>query len=155
MKGRGLPIRLSLSRSEVESIREYPHLLDVWKMVRRTAFTELNYSWLRLLGALAGLALLFVVPFVALSAGALMLALMFNSALLPFALGLAFKGGAALAVMGHVYAPAMRFFKLPALFAFSLPIAAVLYGLMTLDSGLRHVRGAGTQWRDEAEGVKG
>ena len=155
VKGRGLPIRLSLSRSEVESIREYPHLFDVWKMVRRTAFTELNYSWLRLLGALAGLALLFVVPFVALSAGALLLALTFNSALLPFALGLAFKGGAALAVMGHVYAPAMRFFKLPALFAFSLPIAAVLYGLMTLDSGLRHVRGAGTQWRETTEGVKG
>lgn len=156
VKGRGLPIRLSLSRSEVASIREYPQIADVWKMVRRTAFTELQYSWLRLLGAIAGLTLLFVVPFMALGAGALTFA--FDRTLLPFALGLLLKGGAALAIMGHVYAPAMRFFKLPAPFAFSLPAAAVLYGLMTLDSGLRHARGAGTQWRDAtetAEGMKG
>ena len=71
VKGRGLPIRLSLSRTEVVSLREYPHLSDIWKMVRRTAFTELKYSWARVIGALAGLALLFVVPFIAIAAGAI------------------------------------------------------------------------------------
>jgi len=58
------------------------------------------------------------------------------------------KGLISLAIMGHVYAPSMRFFKLPALFAFSLPVAGVLYGMMTFDSALRHARGIGVQWRD-------
>src|SRR5260221_5293685 len=55
VKARGIPIRLSLSRSEVQSLREYPELGDIWKMVRRTAFTELKYSWPRLAGSLMGL----------------------------------------------------------------------------------------------------
>lgn len=145
VKGRGLPIRLSLSRTEVVSLREYPHLSDIWKMVRRTAFTELKYSWARVIGALAGLALLFVVPFIAIAAGAIGLLL---GATPIYALIVAGKGIVALAIMGHVYAPAMRFFKLPVLFAFSLPVAGVLYGLMTFDSALRHARGLGVQWRD-------
>ncbi len=146
VKARSLPIRLSLSRTEVQSLREYPHLADIWKMVRRTAFTELRYSWLRVLGALTGLALMFAIPFVAIAAGALAFALDRN--LWLFSAGLVVKGSVALAVMGHVYAPAMRFFKLPVLFAFSLPAAALLYALMTLDSAVRHARGLGTQWRD-------
>lgn len=146
VKSRGLPIRLTLSRTEVQSLREYPHLADIWKMVRRTAFTELRYSWLRLFGALAGLALMFVVPFIAVAAGALAVALDRN--LLMHGVWLIVKGSIALALMGHVYASAMRFFKLPVLFAFSLPIAGLLYGLMTLDSALRHARKMGSEWRE-------
>jgi len=147
VKGRGLPIRLSLSRTEVVSLRIPVHLGDIWKMVRRTAFTELKYSWLRVFGALAGLTLMFVVPFVAIAAGVLGLLL---GATPLYALIAVAKGVIALAIMGHVYAPAMRFFKLPVLFAFSLPVAGVLYGLMTFDSALRHARGLGVQWRDAA-----
>ena len=147
VKGRGLPIRLSLSRTEVLSSREYPHLSDIWKMVRRTAFTELQYSWLRLAGALAGLALMFIVPLGAVITG--LTAFLIGPAPILAAV-LAIKGLIALAIMGHVYAPAMRFFKLPVLFAFSLPFAGVLYGLMTLDSAVRHARGKGVQWREPA-----
>lgn len=145
VKARGLPIRLSLSRTEVASLREYPHLSDIWKMVRRTAFTELKYSWLRVFGALAGLALMFVIPIAAVAAGILGFLL---GAPPVYALLAAVKGLLALAIMGHIYAPAMRFFKLPVVFAFSLPFAGILYGLMTLDSALRHARGLGVQWRD-------
>ena len=148
VKARGLPIRLSLSRTEVASLREYPHLSDIWKMVRRTAFTELKYSWLRVFGALAGLALMFVVPSVAVAAGVLGFLL---GATPVYALLAVMKGLLALAIMGHVYAPAMRFFKLPVMFAFSLPIAGILYGLMTLDSALRHARRLGVQWREASK----
>ena len=48
IKGRGHAIRLALSRADVKSVREYRHVSDVWRMVRRTAFTELRRSWLRL-----------------------------------------------------------------------------------------------------------
>ncbi len=145
VKGRGLPIRLSLSRTEVASLRAYPNLGDIWKMVRRTAFTELNYSWLRVLGALAGLALMFVIPLAAMLLG--ILGFLLGTVPL-YSVALTVKGAIALAIMGHVYAPAMRFFKLPLFFAFSLPAAGILYGLMTLDSALRHARGLGVQWRD-------
>src|SRR5579862_1089225 len=145
VKGRGLPIRLSLSCSEVVSLREYPHLADIWKMVRRTAFTELNYSWLRVFGALAGLALMFVVPLAAILAGAF--GIIFGASPMLYSVAAVMKGALGLAIMGHVYAPAMRFFKLPVLFAFSLPLAGVLYGLMTLDCARRHAREKGVQWR--------
>ncbi len=152
IKSRGLPIRLSLSRTEVVSLREYPYLSDIWKMVRRTAFTELKYSWPRVFGALAGLALLFMVPFISIAAG--VLGLLFGATQIYALIAIA-KGSIALAIMGHVYAPAMRFFRLPVLFAFSLPAAGILYGMMTFDSAFRHARGMGVQWRDaRAPGTK-
>jgi hopene-associated glycosyltransferase HpnB len=148
VKARGLPLRLSLSRGDVKSLRDYPLLADIWKMVRRTAFTELKYSPLRLAGALAGLVLLFVLPLVATVAGLLLLAL--NPAgimpiLAVWALG---KGLLSLVVMRAVYAPAVRFFQLPGYYSWTLPAAGVLYGLMTADSAHRHYQGKGLQWRD-------
>ena len=50
VKGAGLSIRLCLSRTEIKSRRVYDTVDSIWRMVRRTAFTELNYSWLRLIG---------------------------------------------------------------------------------------------------------
>lgn len=151
IKKRGLPIRLSLSRTEVRSLRDYPHLADIWKMVRRTAFTELRYSWARVAGALAGLGLLFIVPFLAIAVGTM--GLMFGAPHIFAAITIV-KGFVALAIMGHVYAPAMRFFKLPPVFAFSLPVAGILYGLMTFDSALRHTRGIGVQWREPTKAIE-
>lgn len=146
VKSRGLPIRLTLSRNDVRSLREYPRIGDVWKMVRRTAFTELMYSWLRLAGALAGLSLLFVVPLLAVVGGALGIAFgeLAAQTLGSWAL---FKGILALALMRVVYGPAVAFFETSRRYAYALPLAGILYGLMTLDSGLRHARGQGVQWR--------
>ncbi len=150
VKGHGFAIRLSLSRTEVRSLRAYERLDDVWKMVRRTAFTELKYSWARLAGALAGLALLFGVPPFAIVCGILGATLQAETTTLVFALWALGKGMLALAVMRGVYAPAVRFFELPCHRAWTLPLAGALYGLMTLDSALRHARGAGVQWREAA-----
>ncbi|HZE97050.1 MAG TPA: glycosyltransferase, partial [Planctomycetota bacterium] len=44
VKGAGAASRLSLSRADVRSLREYPTLGPIWRMVRRTAFTELRRS---------------------------------------------------------------------------------------------------------------
>jgi hopene-associated glycosyltransferase HpnB len=149
VKKTGLPIRLALSREEVLSLRDYPRLMDIWKMVRRTAFTELKYSWVRLAGAMMGLGLIFVIPLFAMLAGILAFALFPDAqtrALAIWALG---KGLLSLIVMRVVYGPAVQFFKLPGVFAFSLPMAGMLYGLMTLDSALRHARKARSEWRED------
>ena len=148
VKRLGLPIRLSLSRSEVLSLREYPVLGDIWRMVRRTAFTELKYSWLLLAGAQIGLVLLFVIPPAALVSGVIGAVLIADSFTQLLAAALAVKGLLALIIMRTVYTPAVRFFELPGGYKLTLPWCGVLYGLMTLDSACRHAAGKRLEWRN-------
>jgi hopene-associated glycosyltransferase HpnB len=136
VKRPGQRIRLSVSRADVVSLRGYGSLGPLWRMVRRTAFTELRHSWLRLAGAVAGLALLFAAPLAALAAG--LLAAPLAS---PWRLALAGLGAAGWAAMTLVFLPTVRFFRLPAAWALTLPLAGLLYGAMTVDSALRHAAG--------------
>ncbi|HZR93568.1 MAG TPA: glycosyltransferase [Gaiellaceae bacterium] len=129
VKALGVPIRLAVSRRDVESVR--PHgLAGIWRMVRRTAFTQLRRSWTLLALTLALLALLFAGPPALTVAAAL--------AGDPPALALA---AAAWAAATLVSLPAVRLFCLPPGWALALPLAGVLYGAMTLDSALRDRRG--------------
>jgi len=138
IKGSGGPLRLSLSGSDVVSLRVYERVGPIWTMVRRTAFTELRRSWLRVLGALLSMLLMFVVPPLLVIAGMLL------GVRDPRLLGAAASGLASWALMAALYRPATRFFGLPGLRAWTLPVAGALYGLMTLDSALRGGRG---DWR--------
>lgn len=134
----GASLRLSLSRSDVRSLRDYPTLGPLWRMVRRTAFTELGRSWVRVAGALVSMLLLFAVPPLLVTLGGAL------AATDPRYLGAAALGLAAWAVMAALYRPAPRFFSLSGLRAWTLPLAGAIYGLITLDSALRGGRG---DWR--------
>jgi hopene-associated glycosyltransferase HpnB len=134
LKATGASIRLSVSRAQVASVREYGSLGAVWRMVRRTAFDQLGYSWFLLLGTLAGLALLFLVPPALVVAGA-------ARSRLALALGLS-----AWMVSAVVFLPTIRYFRLSPAWAAALPAAGTLYGGMTLDSALRHARGLRGRW---------
>lgn len=140
VKRLGVPIRLSVSRSDAVSIREYRTARPIWRMVRRSAFDQLRYSWLLLAGAVSGLVLLFGVPptLVAIAAAA------------PFAAGwrvtLALLGSAALAVTTLVFLPSVRLLGVPTVWAVSFPLAGLLYAAMTVDSALRHSLGRPTGW---------
>ena len=134
IKRSGASLRLSLSRSDVKSLREYETLGPVWRMVRRTAFTELGRSWLRVLGALLSMLLMFAVPPLLIASAAID-----RRHLAAGALGLT-----SWILMAALYAPAPRFFGLSGLRAALLPLSGALYGLMTLDSALRGGRG---DWR--------
>src|SRR4029077_6073837 len=57
-------IELSLAR-DVRSLREYPRLKDIWRMVARTAFTQLRHSSLLLAGTVIGMGILFLAPVLA------------------------------------------------------------------------------------------
>jgi len=137
IKSTGGAIRLSLSRADVRSLREYPALGSVWKMVRRTAFTELKRSWLRLAGATAAMTLMFVAPPLLVAGGAAL------AAVDPRFWSVAIQGTAAWALLAFLHRPAPRFFGLSGARALALPLAGVLYALMTLDSALR----GGRDWR--------
>jgi hopene-associated glycosyltransferase HpnB len=140
VKGSGGATRLALSRGGVSSLRPYPDVGAVWRMVRRSAFTQLRRSWALLAAVTAAMALMFLAPpacVVAGAAGALA-----GAAGWPLPLA---AGAAAWAVMAAVALPAVRAFALPPRWALALPLAGVLYALMTLDSALRGPRGG--RWR--------
>jgi hopene-associated glycosyltransferase HpnB len=152
IKRENAPIRLTLSRTEVESRRAYDSIHTVWVMVRRTAFTELRYSWAQLFGTVVGMALMFVVPPLWALGGAGMFLIDRTQELwngLPLSVGVLASGLGAWAIMARVYRPAVRFFRLPFLWCWTLPIAGVLYEGMTLDSAIRHVTGLRIGWRDQ------
>ncbi len=128
-------IWLGLS-SLTRSLRPYDSLATIWDMVARTAYTQLNYSPLLLLGTLVGMPLIYLVPPVCVILGA---------AWSNWAI--AFTGLLGWLLMTFAYYPTIRFYKCSPWLAFSLPAIAFLYTLMTLDSALRHWQGRGGAWK--------
>jgi len=136
---RGPPRRaiwLGLAREETVSLRDNRRLGAVWRMVARTAFTELRHSAWLLAGSVAGMALIY------LAGPVLALGWPWHGNAVAAALGVGAWAMAALA-----YRPTLGLYGLPALWAASLPGAALLYTLMTLDSARRYWLGRGGAWK--------
>jgi hopene-associated glycosyltransferase HpnB len=128
-------IWLGLS-TDVASLRRYPRLADLWDMVARSAYTQLRYSPAVLAGTVAGLAVLYAVPPVATVAGLL------ARQPLPLVFGLA-----GWLLMAGSYLPMLRAYRLTPWWAPALPVIALLYAGMTVDSAWRHRRGRGGAWK--------
>lgn len=128
-------IWLGLSAS-TRSLRPYPNLETIWEMVARTAFTQLNYSPLLLLGTILGMGLIYGIPPIMAILGGL-------TGTWPVAIA----GLAGWLLMAGAYLPTLRLYRCSPLLAFGLPAIALLYTLMTLDSALRHWRGQGGAWK--------
>ncbi|MEU7176814.1 MULTISPECIES: glycosyltransferase [Streptomyces] len=126
----------------VVSVRPYPRLAQLWRMVARSAYAQLRHRPSLLLGTVAGLALVYLAPPVTLLAGV--------------ALGeapAAVLGGAAWAVMCGTYLPMLRHYRQPLWTAPLLPFTALLYLLMTVDSAVQHYRGRGAAWKGRTYGA--
>ncbi len=134
----GGPIWLGLSTGE-RSVRPYTGIGDVWRMVARSAYTQLRYSPLLLLGSVAGLVLLYVVPPAA--------ALTWPIHAQPVA---GVLGGAAWALMAASFAPTLALYGRAPAWSLALPLAGVLYTAMTIDSARRHHRTGGATWKGRA-----
>ncbi|MGW1844215.1 glycosyltransferase [Streptomyces sp. NPDC001966] len=120
----------------VDSVRPYPRLADLWRMVSRSAYAQLRHSPPLLLGTVLGLALVYLVPPAALVAG-----------LLTGDPVAAWAGGLAWAVMTTTYLPMLGYYRQSLWSAPLLPFTAVLYLLMTVDSAVQHYRGRGAAWK--------
>lgn len=120
----------------VDSVRPYPGLGELWRMVSRSAYAQLRHSPALLLGTVAGLVLVYLVPPVAVIAGAVV-----GSA--PACA----LGAVAWTIMAATYVPMLRYYRQPLWLAPLLPFTAFLYLLMTLDSAGRHYRGRGAAWK--------
>ncbi|MFI5685314.1 glycosyltransferase [Streptomyces sp. NPDC051636] len=135
VKAGGGHIWLGLA-DRVDSVRPYPRLHDLWRMVSRSAYAQLRHNPLLLLGTVTGLVLVYLVPPAAVVAGV---------AAGSTAVGV--TGAAAWLVMTATYVPMLRYYRQPLWLAPLLPFTALLYLLMTVDSAVQHYRGRGAAWK--------
>lgn len=118
------------------SLRVYSGLGEVWDMVARSAYTQLDYNPLKLVGTVLGLLLIFLAPPI--------LILLYPWHHSAFALIL---GSVAVGLMLKAYAPTLRLYQLRPVQGLLLPLAALIYTAMTIDSAGRHWRGVGGAWK--------
>jgi hopene-associated glycosyltransferase HpnB len=129
------PIWLTLT-DRVRSLRPYPHLEDIRRMVSRTAYCQLRYSPLLLAGTAVGMVLTYL--------AAPLLAI--------FATGLPQLIGALVwLMMVMAFYPMLRFYRLSPLWALALPLIALAYLVFTLDSAYQHARGRGGLWKGRVQ----
>ena len=124
------------------SHRAYPTLGAVWRMVARTAYTQLRYSPALLLLCTLLMALAFWAPIAGLGG--------------PLAARIAAAAG--LVGMAVCYVPTLRYYRLSPAWALALPLIGTLYLAMTWHSALRDWGGRRSVWkgrvygREESEG---
>jgi hopene-associated glycosyltransferase HpnB len=128
-------IWLGLS-DDMVSVRPYPRLADLWQMIARSAYTQLRYSPLLLVGTVLGLILTYLVPPVAVIVGGVQ-----GDALVWGA------GALGWLIMSASYVPMLRFYAVTPFAAAALPAVAVVYAAMTVDSARRHRAGRGASWK--------
>ncbi|AOJ82924.1 hypothetical protein WS86_19520 [Burkholderia savannae] len=124
------PIRLDLAERSV-SLRPYDSWRDIWNMIARTAFTQLRYSPVLLLGTLVGMTIIYLMPPVA--------ALAYGARAWPAWL--------AWASMCTAYAPMLSYYRRSPWWAPALPLVALFYVGATFASAVRYWRGKGGQWK--------
>jgi hopene-associated glycosyltransferase HpnB len=135
VKSSGGNIWMGLTRRSI-SLRAYATFAEIRDLIARTAFTQLTYSVLLLLGTLAGMLLTYLVPVV----------LAFHRQPLVWRMSLAAWG-----LMMLTYLPTVRFYRLSPLWALSLPAAAAFYSYSTCLSAARYWLGRGGQWKGRAQ----
>jgi len=121
---------------KTKSLRPYDSLDTIWNMIARTAYTQLNYSPLLLLGTVLGMSLVYLVAPVILLIGFYL-----ESEKLIIVSSLTWV------LMAIAYLPTLRLYKLSPLWSLSLPLISLFYNLMTIDSALRYWRGQGGGWK--------
>ena len=136
VKAKGYKIWLGHG-TESRSLRGSSGLADLWKMVTRTAFVQLNYSYLTLFFAVFGMALIYGVPVFALVFG------LFSSNWILTSLGAAAWG-----LMAVTYWPTLRAYKRNLFESFLMPVTAHLFMGMTLHAAWLHFRGSHSGWHD-------
>jgi len=117
------------------SIRPYPKIGDIWRMVTRSAYVQLRHSPALLVLTTLALALVFLVP--------PLLTLCANHAA-------RWVGLLAWALMAASFVPTLRRFGLPWLWGVALPVIAAFYMAATIGAAIDHHRGRGVMWKRRA-----
>ena len=130
---------MGLTRRSV-SLRSYWSFAEIRNMIARTAFTQLHYSIVFLVLALAGLFVTFLLPCFSFLSGE-------DPAW--------FLASTAICLMSVTFGVTVRFYGLPWMWALSLPVAAAYYGYATCVSAVRYWLGRGGQWKGRTQAPRG
>jgi hopene-associated glycosyltransferase HpnB len=117
------------------SVRPYPGMADIWRMVTRTAYVQLRYSPLLLLATTLAMLLTWIVPPAA--------ALLGHGPMFWFGL-------IAWILLAGSYLPTLRRFGRSPLWAPILPLIAGFYMAATIGAAVNHYRGRGVAWKGRA-----
>lgn len=121
------------------SLRRYETFSQIERMISRTAFNQLKHSSLLLLGTVAGMVITYLAP---------LLLLLTHSKLTIFA------GAATWAAMTVTYSSMVRYYRLNAAWALTLPIAALFYLGSTIHSALNYWSGRGGNWKGRFQDIQ-
>jgi hopene-associated glycosyltransferase HpnB len=117
------------------SVRPYPAVGDIWRMITRTAYTQLRYSPVLLVLTVAGMGLVWLAP---------PLFALFGDGTARVC-GLLAWVGAMLS-----YLPTLQRYRRNWIWALALPLIAVFYTAATVASAIDHMRGRGAVWKNRA-----
>jgi hopene-associated glycosyltransferase HpnB len=137
VKRQGGRVWLGLSR-DTRSIREYGSFGEIWRMISRTAFTQLRHSWLLLAGTVVGMCSMYLAPPLLALAGHGWTAILGAFAWLAGAVA---------------YYPILRFYRLQAWRAPLLPAVAAFYVGATVRSAVAYRRGRGGEWKGRVQDI--
>ena len=139
VKKNGGKLWMGLTRASV-SLREYRTFAEIRDMIARTAFTQLRYSFVQLVVAVAGLFVTFWLAWILFFTG--------NDPAWIMA-------STAVALMTTTFLLTVLFYSLPPYWAFTLPLAAVFYAYATCLSAARYCIGRGAQWKGRSQAPRG
>jgi hopene-associated glycosyltransferase HpnB len=126
--------RIWLGHSEdTISLRVYPAPRDIWSIIARTAYVQLNHSPLLLLGCILAMSVIYCAPpLLALTANGLARLL----ALLAWLL------------MALAFQPTLRRYRSSPAWGLALPLVGLFYLCATVGSAIRHHAGRGGGWKN-------
>jgi hopene-associated glycosyltransferase HpnB len=120
------------------SVRPYPAVADIWRMITRTAYVQLRYSPLLLVATVLGMVVTWVAPPLAAITGGGILGQ-----------GLArFCGLIAWIMLSAAYLPTLRRYGQSRLWAPLLPLVAGFYTAATVAAAVNHYTGRGVAWKN-------
>ena len=129
------PIWLGLTE-RAHSLRPYPQIGDIWRMIARSAYDQLRYSPVLLIGVAAAMTLIFLAP---------PLFALFGTGLAQLLATLAWV------LMALAFQPMLRFYRVSPLWGVAFPAIAALYLMFTLDSAYQYARGRGGLWKGRVQ----
>jgi hopene-associated glycosyltransferase HpnB len=135
----GGKVWMGLTRKST-SLRAYGTFGEIRDLIARTAFTQLNYSALLLMGTLAAMFLTYVAPVI------LLLAHDSTARLLGFAAWL---------LMSLSFLSTVRFYRISIVWAPLLPLTALFYTYATWLSAVRYWMGKGGHWKGRTQAPRG
>lgn len=135
MKQQG-PIWLGLTH-RATSLRPYETVGQIGRMVSRSAYAQLDYSPLKLIGVVLGMGLVYIAPIAAILMGGALTVLGLVTYLL----------------MAFSFQPMLRFYRVSPLWGLALPAIGAAYTVFTVQSALQMWRGRGGLWKGRAQAI--